>query len=616
MFCPNCGAPIEISGARFCGNCGENIENIMELITTYDDPVEDNGSIPFYYEIDSENNPENNEEKTIVDHVGDGVHEDVSDLQEISSITERDGRITSTDEYSKEDSADEASDTEKTQTAVDTEEKYDTSDAIESDEYSEEYESELIDKPTFSERLLSVNKKTRAILVAVTFIIMSIIVGIVIISQKNKQPIVVSENSSQTAQTESSDNTASNNTTEPTKIETDEKNDVADEQEMSTEDILEANKIMLLQASTDFKENKADNEYSWLVSPGISADDIQTVVRERPTYDYGKVDYNSIGKYKYDRTVIIRSGNNLGLMAYNGLPLCDVYFTDIYAGYDTKYIIERPESDVYYTLNDKYEQVRLNDYYEDVLDITGTAPNEELYWADNEGNLFDFETSVVPEYTKAAAAVYMAFYDDVFYMGADYVPKYILVKDGKPIKRILFEGAGCFCDGVIPVKLNGKWGYVNENCDVVLPFIFDDVLDGKAYNVTDELIVVRKDGQYALYDINGKKLIDFGVFEQMRPVYKGMMWVKSNGKWGIISVREGAHDIYPYTPEIEGSGYKSRVHSSDGLRLREKADTNSAVLGILSNRQEVEVLLSSQNGWAFIRVKENVCGWVREDYLE
>lgn len=36
-----------------------------------------------------------------------------------------------------------------------------------------------------------------------------------------------------------------------------------------------------------------------------------------------------------------------------------------------------------------------------------------------------------------------------------------------------YEKAGVFSDGLAPVKQNGKWGYINTDNEVVIPFQFD-----------------------------------------------------------------------------------------------------------------------------------------------
>ena len=38
-------------------------------------------------------------------------------------------------------------------------------------------------------------------------------------------------------------------------------------------------------------------------------------------------------------------------------------------------------------------------------------------------------------------------------------------------------------------------------------------------------------------DINGDDIIENGIFEEVRPVYNGMAWVKQDGKWGVIKLK-------------------------------------------------------------------------------
>ena len=57
----------------------------------------------------------------------------------------------------------------------------------------------------------------------------------------------------------------------------------------------------------------------------------------------------------------------------------------------------------------------------------------------------------------------------------------------------------------------------------MLPFEFDacwdqsSFLDPLPYAATEGCVVVCREGQYALYDVAGNCLIDFGQYEALRP---------------------------------------------------------------------------------------------------
>ncbi|MBQ9897828.1 MAG: WG repeat-containing protein, partial [Ruminococcus sp.] len=52
---------------------------------------------------------------------------------------------------------------------------------------------------------------------------------------------------------------------------------------------------------------------------------------------------------------------------------------------------------------------------------------------------------------------------------------------------------------------------------------------------TDGYIAAKIDGECGYIDTDGNVVVEFGIFEDIRPVHNGMAWVKYDGKWGVIS---------------------------------------------------------------------------------
>ena len=56
-----------------------------------------------------------------------------------------------------------------------------------------------------------------------------------------------------------------------------------------------------------------------------------------------------------------------------------------------------------------------------------------------------------------------------------------------------------FCEGLAAVKLNGKWGYIDEMGTEVIPFIYD-----MAYSFEGEFAEVVLNGTFRYIDITGE----------------------------------------------------------------------------------------------------------------
>lgn len=76
--------------------------------------------------------------------------------------------------------------------------------------------------------------------------------------------------------------------------------------------------------------------------------------------------------------------------------------------------------------------------------------------------------------------------------------KYLNFK-GEEISPVMYEGSlGLFSHGLMGVKKDGKWGFIDENWEVVIPFMYDDVWH---FGVGPNFYI---DPDHARAELNGK----------------------------------------------------------------------------------------------------------------
>jgi len=68
---------------------------------------------------------------------------------------------------------------------------------------------------------------------------------------------------------------------------------------------------------------------------------------------------------------------------------------------------------------------------------------------------------------------------------------------------------------------------------------------------TENVIAAKRNGLCGYIDLDGKILVRFGEFEDIRPFHNGLAWVKKNGKWGVIELAEGDENQDQGTNEEE-----------------------------------------------------------------
>lgn len=107
--------------------------------------------------------------------------------------------------------------------------------------------------------------------------------------------------------------------------------------------------------------------------------------------------------------------------------------------------------------------------------------------------------------------------------------------------------------GIFPVLKDGKVGYMSSEGLIVVPTIYDKVINNEhpqdeywAKTVSDKRIIVSKNGKYGVIDIANKVIVPFdNPYNYITDYHEGRAAVRDkNGKWGFIDV-DGVEVIAP-----------------------------------------------------------------------
>lgn len=127
----------------------------------------------------------------------------------------------------------------------------------------------------------------------------------------------------------------------------------------------------------------------------------------------------------------------------------------------------------------------------------------------------------------------------------------VATADGKLLTDFVYEQARPGSGGLIAVEQKGKWGYLNDQAELVIPCKYDGVwgqatdrdTQGNESAVWQRIwpapcleagVVVRKGGEYALLSREGKQLIGFGAYQALVPAPDGLVWARQGGLWGLL----------------------------------------------------------------------------------
>ena len=134
---------------------------------------------------------------------------------------------------------------------------------------------------------------------------------------------------------------------------------------------------------------------------------------------------------------------------------------------------------------------------------------------------------------------------------------------GQEVIPCIYDEVWAFSQGIVRVKLNGRWGFINKEGKEVIPCIFDDTgfmdevgvatveLNGKygyynkdgqevapciydcGHDFCEGLALVGKNDLYGFIDPTGKEVVPCR-YQCANDIYKGFAKVWNDDNWGII----------------------------------------------------------------------------------
>lgn len=133
--------------------------------------------------------------------------------------------------------------------------------------------------------------------------------------------------------------------------------------------------------------------------------------------------------------------------------------------------------------------------------------------------------------------------------------------DFKPYDNTSYDDILSFSENLCAVKSNGKWGFIDNNLDLVLDAKYNDVV----YNDTEQCFYqnrafVKVNDKYILIDNQGNQ-VGNDCYDDAKPFSSdgSLACVKKNGLWGFVDINGILTIDYQYNDAYSFSNYVAAV---------------------------------------------------------
>lgn len=283
-------------------------------------------------------------------------------------------------------------------------------------------------------------------------------------------------------------------------------------------------------------------EYSWIVKPEIQADDMFYVPLDGLTPN---VINNELYKQFTSSYTAIKRGDTYSLIDDSGIMVDDFIYKHITVLAGRNYVLKRTEPKYEKQYKQELDQYYLNGSHIEPLLGVGGPGNDTYYYTDQLHSQREDFKDLKGEIPATAFPLQKG-------KEPSLESPYAIYKKDKLVTDFVYEECGSASEGLLAVKENGKWGYVNEEGKTIIPCSYDSswkqyimnfntsIQEEKdyAYAASGGYVNLVKDGKWELRNLEGDLVIQAGVFEKILPVVNNKCWVKKDGKWGLISLQE------------------------------------------------------------------------------
>lgn len=300
------------------------------------------------------------------------------------------------------------------------------------------------------------------------------------------------------------------------------------------------------------EEIKEYVDYEWYIEPSVECDDIFYLKES-----VGSL--NETHRQWMNPYAVIKSDTEYGIIDMEGQTIVEPGECSSISNFYGSYLLQYKEEKYEPLFHQMWGQYYLDEKgsVQPLQGIGSGGPELAYYYKDGLRDVWDMGTSsdelktAIPIKRSDIIIDEKAGYDRIGYWEA-LEGDYAIYNENALVTDYIYEECGSEACNILAVCKEGKWGYVNDEGEEIIPCQYDaswnhysyewadaeDAVEEYCYAVSENYIPLCRDGRWELRDVENKCLIPPGVFDEICPVYDGKCWVKKDGKWGVIALTD------------------------------------------------------------------------------
>lgn len=178
--------------------------------------------------------------------------------------------------------------------------------------------------------------------------------------------------------------------------------------------------------------------------------------------------------------------------------------------------------------------------------------------------------------------------------------------EGNLVTDFIYDDVRLFKDGLAPVCIDGLWGYIDANGQLVIDAEYEGVVGSIPNDCYDGMVVVKNsEGKYGAYNSKGELILPF-IYDGGYSLDNGELFMCTDGKWSVVATDDisfvySSASLSLYGEDIALDAYN--INGNNYMKLRDIAaimDGTQKQFDLIWNSEALSIEMISDSSYSYV----------------